>query len=461
MFRVSAKFKTKDALARDVERRMKWGDFDEELDGNTHGEELVVNGHESEAARVLGARRRALPNCLNPEQRARTRSIHQTPATHTTHARKRPHNDDGLSPLAVKQSKKISPPASTEEATNNHPKYAKRTARKAGEREQRRTVREAAQAASGDSHKAIAKKKALETIQRAAVVEVNLADRVCETGWTGLPQPIPRKTYTLEEAKNEGLEVMEWDGTETIALVNSEDDKVLGILGKIRIDPDQLAAGAAAVEGARHVIVFTKKEKSNPRGTSPASAFGISHGGGQKQPMNLSHSVKTNEVLEDLLRQPLFEQASLDANYWLEFYAPRAHHYQQTTLKTLEAHDRTLKRNYNDTIFAACTWNFGPQFASYAHLDSNNYAHTWCAITAFGDYNPKHGGHLILWDLGIIIEFPPGATILIPSALLLHSNTLVQSGETRYSFVQYSAGALARWIEQGFQSRSGARGFRI
>lgn len=76
-----------------------------------------------------------------------------------------------------------------------------------------------------------------------------------------------------------------------------------------------------------------------------------------------------------------------------------------------------------------------------------------CSVAALGSFDPKRGGHLILWDLKLVIEFPPGATILIPSAVLRHSNTSIQAGETRYSFTQYSAGGLFRWVEQGFRKQ--------
>lgn len=74
-----------------------------------------------------------------------------------------------------------------------------------------------------------------------------------------------------------------------------------------------------------------------------------------------------------------------------------------------------------------------------------------CAITALGNFDHTLGGHLVLWDLKLVIEFPAGATILLPSATLRHSNIAVQDGETRYSFSQYAAGGLFRWVDQGMQ----------
>lgn len=58
----------------------------------------------------------------------------------------------------------------------------------------------------------------------------------------------------------------------------------------------------------------------------------------------------------------------------------------------------------------------------------------------------------MLWPLKLVIEFPPGATILIPSAAIEHSNMPISPGETRLSITQFTAGALHRWVDNGFQS---------
>ena len=113
--------------------------------------------------------------------------------------------------------------------------------------------------------------------------------------------------------------------------------------------------------------------------------------------------------------------------------------------------------NFANSIWPAATFNLGPRTITYAHRDSANLAFGWCAVTAFGRFNPKLGGHLILWDMKLVIEFPPGATILIPSATLKHSNTALQPGDLRKSFTQYCAGGLIRWEEQGCQTAAAFR----
>ncbi|KAJ6586796.1 hypothetical protein DFH09DRAFT_1307910 [Mycena vulgaris] len=81
------------------------------------------------------------------------------------------------------------------------------------------------------------------------------------------------------------------------------------------------------------------------------------------------------------------------------------------------------------SVFAACTFNFGPHVITVPHLDFGNLSWGWCTITALGNFDPDWGGHLILWDLKLIIWFPPRSTILFPSAIIRHSNILVAHHE--------------------------------
>lgn len=71
---------------------------------------------------------------------------------------------------------------------------------------------------------------------------------------------------------------------------------------------------------------------------------------------------------------------------------------------------------------------------------------------AIGKFNDKLGGHLVLWDLRLVIRFPPGSLIILPSALIEHSNTPIAEDETRMSVTQYSAAGLFRWVHNGFMS---------
>lgn len=130
-------------------------------------------------------------------------------------------------------------------------------------------------------------------------------------------------------------------------------------------------------------------------------------------------------------------------------FAPQLYTLLQSGLEGLLLWNNKLVRNFQKGVFAAATFNFGPRTVTLPHVDAANLAWGWCAITALGIFNPDLGGHLVLWDLGLVIRFPPGSTILIPSAVLRHSNISIQAHETRYSFTQYTSGHLLRFLYNG------------
>ena len=133
-------------------------------------------------------------------------------------------------------------------------------------------------------------------------------------------------------------------------------------------------------------------------------------------------------------------------------WAPRLHERYAQNLAALQHDDRSLRFPFRFSVFPSTTYNLGPRTATYPHLDYFNAAFGWCAITALGTYDYTKGGHLILWDLDLVIEFPPGSTIFIPSAVMSHSNVAISEGECRYSVTQYAAGGLFRWVDNGFKS---------
>lgn len=117
--------------------------------------------------------------------------------------------------------------------------------------------------------------------------------------------------------------------------------------------------------------------------------------------------------------------------------------YKETLDYTCEK--KSLKPNFPKTAWAATTFNVGSNVVTKPLLDCANLAFGWCAVTAFGDFDPDTGGHMILWDLKVYIRFPPGSTIMIPSALVIHSNLPIKCGEKRSSITHYTAGSLFRW----------------
>ena len=107
------------------------------------------------------------------------------------------------------------------------------------------------------------------------------------------------------------------------------------------------------------------------------------------------------------------------------------------------------ERVQRGTVFRSLSFNFGPVAFKKPHQDYKNLSWGWCAVTSFGNYDHTKGGHLILWDFKIAIQFPPHSTIFIPSAILEHSNSMIQEGETRGAITQYNSAGIVRWVAYG------------
>ena len=113
-----------------------------------------------------------------------------------------------------------------------------------------------------------------------------------------------------------------------------------------------------------------------------------------------------------------------------------------------------LRRNFNKSVFTTAAFNFGPVACTVAHRDCMNCPFGWCAVQSLGQFDHTLGGHLVLDDLQLLIEFPPNSLILLPSAILTHANTAIQDGEVRASFTQYCAGALFRYVDNNFMTQA-------
>lgn len=133
------------------------------------------------------------------------------------------------------------------------------------------------------------------------------------------------------------------------------------------------------------------------------------------------------------------------------YYSPKLYARYCNYFERLRKHDPSLIWNFPRSVFPSTTVNFGPGATCYDHLDYGNAAAGWCAITSAGSYDPKRGGHLVLFDIEKIVEFPPGSTVFIPSSVMRHANTPIQEGETRVGMTQYAAGALFRYIDHDFK----------
>ncbi|KAJ7826213.1 hypothetical protein B0H14DRAFT_3467841 [Mycena olivaceomarginata] len=250
------------------------------------------------------------------------------------------------------------------------------------------------------------------------------------------PQPPHHLDTGLGGISTVGFMYIAWLGKLTIPILDSH-HRVIALLGGTPRDQAGWKAatdGAAALLEERVARIRLSDERLHHRHAQdsfPAIARGLSHGGGQIEPGELCNNVSNTHrraacrpVLPTPRRlcQPLTCLLVLFATW-----APILFAFYQAQMALLASWNLALRWNFVGSVFAACTFNFGPRAICAPHLDFANLSWGWCAITTLGDFDPDLGSHLILWDLRL-------------------------AHEHRSSFVQYIAAGLFRWVRNGFMT---------
>ncbi|KAJ7724667.1 hypothetical protein B0H16DRAFT_1785690 [Mycena metata] len=230
---------------------------------------------------------------------------------------------------------------------------------------------------------------------------------------------------------------------------------IFGLFGGHPDDPDWKKnvhdPAVAAMEEARAKCKVPEARTYHRRGNFFCLTAGDSHGNGHLAPGAVLNGVINTAVLCALLSNIAFIRMAGFATGVFANWAPNLFDFYLTRTRLFYRSYTHLRWPFLNSIWTACTFNLGPRTCSLGHRDFANLAFGWCAITALEDFDYAKGGHLILWDCKLILESPPGTTILIPSAAGFHSNIGIGPNDRRYSFTQYTAGGIFRWIERGFQ----------
>ncbi|KAJ6476960.1 hypothetical protein C8R45DRAFT_833668, partial [Mycena sanguinolenta] len=228
--------------------------------------------------------------------------------------------------------------------------------------------------------------------------------------------------------------------------------RIVGALIGAPNDPTWPAVVQRATGALHHEwlgMSFPSAAYEHRRGDFAQDALGRSFGGGRKTAGNITPSSASNgRAMNRIARNPDLGRilghalSGFKAFFWGIF---GSYHALDRALTRLAPQ---LSRLPSEAPYAALSVNFEHAF-SPPHLNGANSAGGMCEITPFGNFDPDTSTHLVLWDFGYIIRFPPGTSAIIPSAVVTHSNTPLQKGETRFSVIRYTAGALFRWVANG------------
>ncbi|KAK7461781.1 hypothetical protein VKT23_008213 [Stygiomarasmius scandens] len=251
------------------------------------------------------------------------------------------------------------------------------------------------------------------------------------------------------------FKLIRWDGRVSMPLIDSAGRIFAVLVGYPPKDQTWESVHKAAADLLQKYAADVAMESNDPsrQGVTIYISVGYSFGGGQKFPKLFNQEPSNQAILDELLSSECFQRISGHVSSAFLTWAPKLHHLYAETIAEYQAKDPSFSKNFPGTSFMAATFNFDQQTESVEHLDYFNYIFGWCGITSLGSFDYTKEGHLILWDLKLVIEFPPGTSILIPSCYLRHSNTAVGRDKTRFSFTEYSAGGLFRYSDDGLRTR--------
>lgn len=199
---------------------------------------------------------------------------------------------------------------------------------------------------------------------------------------------------------------------------------------------------------------WSDKELSrHRRGLFIAHNVGVTAGKGQPGPLRLGANAGAHAAINELLLGNLaVNRLATFASSAFQRWAPNLFGYYKGHMDALHSNDPSLGRNFPNSVFPCAAFNVSRRSWSFRHRDSANLPYGWCAISALAKkgFRPHLGAQIVLWNLQLIVEFPHAATILIPSATIEHSNLPPADGDERLSFTQFAAGALFRYVDNGF-----------
>ncbi|KAJ3566231.1 hypothetical protein NP233_g7132 [Leucocoprinus birnbaumii] len=255
-----------------------------------------------------------------------------------------------------------------------------------------------------------------------------------------------------------GYKLIDWDGVTPRPLLDSR-ERVAAVLAGRPNEPDFLGRTQRLFHKMTQIaskISFSDSEINHFHRNYPAVNVGITPGQGAEHPsFTLPHEEQMKELLEDedFLKLVKFH------SFLLCVWCPQMYQRFRECLSKLLTHKRLgkkLKSIAPADVYPRVAFNFGPKAWTNRHRDPKDYALSWCIVQLFGRFNPKLGGHIMFDDLQLVVEFPAGSCILIPSATFLHANlpVRVSKGEERASITQYFPGGLLRYVDHGFRLQS-------
>ncbi|KAJ7874057.1 hypothetical protein B0H14DRAFT_2229900, partial [Mycena olivaceomarginata] len=135
--------------------------------------------------------------------------------------------------------------------------------------------------------------------------------------------------------------------------------------GAAKMMSSQLSRGHFTTDDSYH-------RRANPDTPFPSVSRDLSHGGGQPRPGELQNHPDNMTITDEMLAHIFYQRIVGFTNCLARTFAPLLAAFYRSQMALLAAWDSTLRWPFEESIFAACTFNFGPRVSTCPHLDFGN-----------------------------------------------------------------------------------------
>lgn len=347
-------------------------------------------------------------------------------------------------------------------------KPSHRASKKAKYRYARAVKRRDTQIAAGSATKAYVKRHIAAAAASATTVDQEGSSVIPAGRWGGpkVESGYPKVYSVTEVLKLSGLVLIKANGCVDFAFalnaLTSPTSKSRAIQ---TADGYRLMAHCAAPEGPEWLksmevvdqalemlFLNASAPTSGRRGEYASLPCGYGFGGGRTMPGSYVNTPHNSPLIRKVLAIPAIQNIARMVDRGLLSFFPKLHALL-TNLdeKIVDVDNPEIERAFPGCCYPACHLNLH-NACTLTHLDFFNLVFSMCAVASAGPFDHTRGGHIIAWSLGLVIEFPSGSTVYLPSACVDHGNIPVAAHERRHSMAFFVPAGLARWYHNGFRS---------
>ncbi|KAE9390550.1 hypothetical protein BT96DRAFT_833308 [Gymnopus androsaceus JB14] len=197
-------------------------------------------------------------------------------------------------------------------------------------------------------------------------------------------------------------------------------------------------------------VVVPEALKRQCRGSYVSLPAGYGFGGGRHMPGSYTNTPHNAQVIQQVLNNPDIWSIARMVNRGLLAYFPKLHALAvNLDHQIVNVDNSQIERTFHGCCYPALHFNLHNAW-TLIHEDFWNLVFFMCAVASFGPFDHTCGGHIIAWSLGLVLEFPSGMAMYLPSACMPHSNTPVASHKWRLSMAFFVPAGLVRWFHNRF-----------